>query len=75
MAELKGERRVIAMPQRSSFRRVRWGALAAAAALLFAALYLGRDAIDAMMAPAVRGPRSFPPTAACTACSGSSRGW
>ena len=34
----------------------RWGALAAAAALLFAVLYLGRDAIDGMMAPG--GPRA-----------------
>jgi len=56
LAEMKGERRVVAMPQRSSSRRVRWGVLAAAAALLFAALYLGRDAIDAMMAPG--GPRA-----------------
>ena len=50
IAEMKGERTVIAMPRRSSSRRVQWGALAAAAALLFG-VYLGRDAIDAMMAP------------------------
>jgi hypothetical protein len=56
MAEMKGERRVIAMPQRSSPRWVQWGALGAAAALLFAVLYLGRGAIDAMMAPG--GPRA-----------------
>ena len=56
MAEMKGERRVIAMPQRSSSRWVRWGSLAAAAALVLAVLYLGRDAIDAMMAPG--GPRA-----------------
>ena len=30
---------------------MQWGALAAAAAVLFAVLYLGRDAIDAMMGP------------------------
>ena len=51
MAELKGERRVIAMPQRSSSRWVRLSSLAAAAAVVLVALYLGRDAIDAMMAP------------------------
>ena len=34
MAEQKGERRVIAMPQRSSSRYMRWGALAAAAVLI-----------------------------------------
>ena len=56
MAAMKGESRVIAMPQRSSTRWVRWGTLAAAAALLFAVLYLGRDSIDAMMAPG--GPRA-----------------
>ena len=56
MAEVQGERRVIAMPQRSSSRWVRWGTLAATAALVLAVLYLGRDAIDAMMAPG--GPRA-----------------
>ena len=56
MTGMKGERRVVAMPQRSSSRWVRWGALAAAAALFFAVLYVGRDAIDGMMAPG--GPRA-----------------
>jgi hypothetical protein len=56
MAGMKGDRRVVAMPQRSARRWVRWGTLAAAAALVFAVLYLGRDAIDAMMAPG--GPRA-----------------
>ena len=51
IAEMKGETTVIAMPVRSSSRWVQWGALAAAAALLFGVLYLGRDAIDGMMAP------------------------
>ena len=37
-------------------RWVRWGALAAAAALFLSVLYLGRDSIDAMMAPG--GPRA-----------------
>ena len=56
IAEMKGERPIVAMPLRSSSRWVQWGGLAAAAALLFAVGYLGRDAIDAMMAPG--GPRA-----------------
>ena len=44
------------MPQRSSSRWVQWGSLAAAAALLLAVLYLGRDTLDGMMAPG--GPRA-----------------
>ena len=63
---VKGERTVVAMPRGlprrslgeggSSSRWMRWGALGAAAALLLAAVYLGRDAIDGMMAPG--GPRA-----------------
>lgn len=56
MAEAKGERRVIAMPQRTPSRWRRWGSLAAAAALMVTALYLGRDTLDAWMAPG--GPRA-----------------
>jgi ferric-dicitrate binding protein FerR (iron transport regulator) len=56
IAELKGERTIIAMPRRSSSRWMRWGGLAAAAAVLLSVLSLGRDAIDGMMAPA--GPRA-----------------
>ena len=56
LAEMKGERRVIAMPQRSSSRWRRWGTLAAAAALVFSVLYLGRDTLDVWMAPG--GPRA-----------------
>ncbi len=66
IAEMKGERPIVAMPRGlprrslgeggSSSRWVQWGTLAAAAALLFAVLYLGRDAIDGMMAPG--GPRA-----------------
>src|SRR5262245_19358772 len=58
LADLKGERRVIAMPQRSS----RWAAgsrslaYAAAAVLLISIAYLGRGTLDAMMAPG--GPRA-----------------
>jgi hypothetical protein len=56
LASMKGESRVVAMPQRSSSRWARWGTLAAAAVLVLSVLYLGRDAIDAMMAPG--GPRA-----------------
>jgi ferric-dicitrate binding protein FerR (iron transport regulator) len=56
MAQMKGDRRVIAMPQRSASRWTRWGALAAAAVLVLSVLYLGRDVIDAKMAPG--GPRA-----------------
>jgi FecR protein/Putative zinc-finger len=66
MAEMKGERPVVAMPRGlprrslgeggSSSRWVQRGALTAAAALLLAVLYLGRGAIDRMMAPG--GPRA-----------------
>ena len=57
LAEMKGERRVIAMPQRSSSPRWRrWGSLAAAAALFLSVLYLGRDRLDVWMAPG--GPRA-----------------
>ncbi len=56
MADLKGDRRVIAMPTRSSGRWVKWGSLAAAAVLVLSVLYLGRDTIDAWMAPG--GPRA-----------------
>jgi FecR protein/Putative zinc-finger len=56
IAEMKGERTVIAMPVRSSSRWMRWGGLAAAAALVLSFLYLGRDAMDSMLAPG--GPRA-----------------
>ena len=51
IADMKGERTVVAMPRRRASRWVQWGAVAAAAAALVAALYVGRDAIDAMMGP------------------------
>jgi FecR-like protein len=56
IAEMKGERPIVAMPLRSSSRWMQRGTLAAAAALVFAVLYLGRDAIDGMMGPS--GPRA-----------------
>jgi hypothetical protein len=56
LAEMKGEKVVVAMPTRSPSRWTRWATLAAAAAVLLAVLYVGRDAIDGMMAPG--GPRA-----------------
>ncbi len=66
VAEMKGERTIVAMPRGlprrslgeggSSSQWMRWAALGAAAALLLAVAYLGRDAIDGMMAPG--GPRA-----------------
>jgi hypothetical protein len=56
LAAMKGERRVIAMPQRTSSRWRRWATLAAAAALVLSVVYLGRDTLDAWMAPG--GPRA-----------------
>jgi hypothetical protein len=56
IAEMKGERTVIAMPVRSSSRWLQRGILAAAAGLLIGVVYVGRDTIDAVMAP--RGPRA-----------------
>ena len=55
-AEMKGERTVVAMPQRSSSPWMKWGSWAAAAAVVLAIVYLGRDSIDGMMAPG--GPRA-----------------
>jgi hypothetical protein len=58
LAAMKGESRVIAMPRRVrlSPRLVRWGSLAAAAAMIIGILYVGRHTIDALMAPS--GPRA-----------------
>lgn len=52
LAEMRGDRQVIAMPQRSSSSWRRWGTLAAAAALVLSLTYVGRDSLDAWMAPA-----------------------
>jgi hypothetical protein len=51
ISDLKGERTIVAMPQRSAPGWMKWGSLAAAAALLLSVVYLGRDTIDRMMAP------------------------
>jgi hypothetical protein len=56
IADMKGQRPVVQMPVRSSSRVMRWGAFAAAAAIFLSVLYLGRDAIDGMLAPG--GPRA-----------------
>ena len=56
VADLKGERRVIPMPQRSTNRWTRWGGLAAAAALILTVTYVGRGTIDTWLAP--DGPRA-----------------
>ncbi len=56
LADMKGERRVIAMPQRSASRWRQWGLAAAAAAVLFSVLYIGRDTVDTWLAPG--GPRA-----------------
>ena len=56
IAEMKGDRVVVAMPVRSSSRWIRRTALAAAAALFLAVAYAGRGTIDEMMAPG--GPRA-----------------
>ena len=56
VAELRGERKVVPLPQRRAYRWPQWGTWAAAAALVLAALYLGRDRIDTVLAPG--GPRA-----------------
>jgi ferric-dicitrate binding protein FerR (iron transport regulator) len=56
IADLKGERRVVPMPQRSTSRSARWATLAAAAALALPILYAGRGTIDSMLGPS--GPRA-----------------
>ena len=56
LAELKGGRKVVAMPRRVDSRWHRWGAWAAAAAVMLGAIYLGRHRIDTLLAPA--GPRA-----------------
>ena len=55
IAELRGKR-TVTLPVRSSSRWVRLGMIAAAASLLIALVYVGRDRIDVMIAPA--GPRA-----------------
>jgi len=56
LAEEKGERNAIPLPPRSVAWWPKWGTWAAAAVLLFLALYLGRDTIDDLLAPG--GPRA-----------------
>ena len=56
ISEIRGERRVVAMPRRSASPWRRWIPAAAAAVLLASVLYVGRDVIDTWMAPG--GPRA-----------------
>jgi hypothetical protein len=56
LAEAKGDRRVVVMPQPAGSRRPGWTRWAAAAAVVLAGLYLGRGRIDSALAPA--GPRA-----------------
>ncbi len=56
LAELKGDRRVIAMPQRSASRWRSWGVAAAAAVVLLSIVYGALDRVDAMLGPS--GPRA-----------------
>ena len=51
LVEMKGESRVVAMPQRSSSRWARRSAMLAAAAVLLAAVYMGRHTIDTLLGP------------------------
>ncbi len=56
LAALKGGATVVAMPDRRVSSWPQWRTWAIAAALLVAALYLGRDRLDTLMAP--QGPRA-----------------
>jgi hypothetical protein len=56
VAGMKGEHRVIAMPQRTASPWMRWAGLAAAAALILSVGYVGRGTIDGWLAPG--GPRA-----------------
>ena len=56
LAEEKRERNLVPMPARRDARWPKWGRLAAAAAVIFAVLYLERGGIDSLLAPS--GPRA-----------------
>jgi hypothetical protein len=56
LAAQKGERQATVVPMRRANRWPRWGTWAAAAAVIVAALYLGRAPIDALLA--LGGPRA-----------------
>jgi hypothetical protein len=55
-AILRGERQATVVPMRSVFRWPRWATWAAAAAVLMAAIYIGRGPFDALLA--LSGPRA-----------------
>ncbi len=56
MAEIKGNKKVIAMPRSSDTWWPKWRTWAIAAALLLFGVYMARDRIDTLMAPG--GPRA-----------------
>jgi len=56
LAELKGDRPAALAPPRSASKVPKWGKWLAAAAILFAAVYLGRSQIDRFLA--LGGPRA-----------------
>jgi hypothetical protein len=56
LAELKGDRNVVAMHPRRTARWPKWGAWIAAAAVILLAGYIGRESLDSLLAP--RGPRA-----------------
>jgi hypothetical protein len=56
LAIMKGDRQDNVVPMRHAFRWPRWGTWAAAAALIMAAIYLGRGPIDSLLA--LGGPRA-----------------
>src|SRR5512140_3324830 len=50
-AELRGERRAVAMPVARPVWRMQWQAWAVAACLLIGFLYISRDRVDSLLAP------------------------
>ena len=51
LAELKGEKKVVVIPQRKSFRWTGWMRWAAAAAVILMVVYMGRGHFDSWLAP------------------------
>jgi hypothetical protein len=51
LAELKGEKKAVVIPQRRSFRWTGWMRWAAAAAVILMVLYMGRGHFDSWLAP------------------------
>ena len=55
LAEVRGNKKVVQMPRKSSFRWTGWMRWAAAAAVILMAVYLGRGQIDSLMGPSEAG--------------------